>query len=325
MPLNNEQLLDIYYDMVKIRKFEEEVESYKEKGHIQGWIHLSIGQEAANAGVVKALRPSDYKFPDHRGHGESLMCGTDAKLIMAEIFGKATGINRGRGGSMHINDIAVRNMGFNGIQGSTLVTALGTAFASQYKGKDDVSVVFMGDGTLGEGACHESMNLAATWKLPLIYILINNMYAISTRYDLAHPQKQLATWADGYGVPNEIVDGNDVELVYEATQRAADRARRGDGPTLLELMSYRWQGTFDKAEDSKWRPKEEQDAWKDQCPIRRLKDKLLNRSICAEKIAAIEDKVSAEIEDAVKFSVESPDPEPEEALEHVYAGREVER
>jgi pyruvate dehydrogenase E1 component alpha subunit len=205
------------------------------------------------------------------------------------------------------------------------VTALGTAFASQYKGKDDVSVVFMGDGTLGEGACHESMNLAATWKLPLIYILINNMYAISTRYDLAHPQKQLATWADGYGVPNEIVDGNDVELVYEATQRAADRARRGDGPTLLELMSYRWQGTFDKAEDSKWRPKEEQDAWKDQCPIRRLKDKLLNRSICAEKIAAIEDKVSAEIEDAVKFSVESPDPEPEEALEHVYAGREVER
>jgi pyruvate dehydrogenase E1 component alpha subunit len=151
------------------------------------------------------------------------------------------------------------------------------------------------------------------------------MYAISTRYDLAHPQKQLATWADGYGVPNEIVDGNDVELVYEATQRAADRARRGDGPTLLELMSYRWQGTFDKAEDSKWRPKEEQDAWKDQCPIRRLKDKLLNRSICAEKIAAIEDKVSAEIEDAVKFSVESPDPEPEEALEHVYAGREVER
>jgi pyruvate dehydrogenase E1 component alpha subunit len=256
--------------MVKIRKFEEEVESYKEKGHIQGWIHLSIGQEAANAGVVKALRPSDYKFPDHRGHGESLMCGTDAKLIMAEIFGKATGINRGRGGSMHINDIAVRNMGFNGIQGSTLVTALGTAFASQYKGKDDVSVVFMGDGTLGEGACHESMNLAATWKLPLIYILINNMYAISTRYDLAHPQKQLATWADGYGVPNEIVDGNDVELVYEATQRAADRARRGDGPTLLELMSYRWQGTFDKAEDSKWRPKEEQDAWKDQCPQRRL-------------------------------------------------------
>ena len=138
MPLNNEQLLDIYYDMVKIRKFEEEVESYKEKGHIQGWIHLSIGQEAANAGVVKALRPSDYKFPDHRGHGESLMCGTDAKLIMAEIFGKATGINRGRGGSMHINDIAVRNMGFNGIQGSTLVTALGTAFASQHEPGGDL-------------------------------------------------------------------------------------------------------------------------------------------------------------------------------------------
>ena len=166
------------------------------------------------------------------------------KRVMAEIFGKATGINGGRGGSMHVNDIDFGNMGFNGIQGSITLTALGTAFASQYKGTDEVSVVFMGDGTLGEGACHESINLAATWKLPVIYALINNQYAISTHYTEAHPQKQLATWADGYGVPNEVVDGNDVEAVYEATTRAVQRARKGEGPTLLEFMTYRWQGHF---------------------------------------------------------------------------------
>jgi len=189
MALNKERLSELYFDMVAIRRFEEEVETYSKNGTIPGFIHLSIGQEAAQAGVVAALKKTDYKFPDHRGHGAICLCGTDRKLVMAEIFGRKTGINSGRGGSMHIHDLEFRNMGFNGIQGSTVVTCLGTAFASTYRKTDDVTAVFMGDGTLGEGTCHESMNMAATWKLPVIYCLLNNQYAISTHYTESHPQK----------------------------------------------------------------------------------------------------------------------------------------
>jgi len=323
MPLSNEQLLDMYYNMSLIRKFEDTIDLYAKKGIIPGFVHLSTGQEACHVGVVKALRSTDFKYPDHRGHGAILMCGTDKKRVMAEIFGKATGINGGRGGSMHVNDIEVGNMGFNGIQGSITLTALGTAFASQYKGTDEVSVVFMGDGTLGEGACHESINLAAVWKLPVIYALINNQYAISTHYTVAHPQKQLATWADGYEVPNEVVDGNDVEAVYEATTRAVQRARKGEGPTLLEFMTYRWQGHF-AGDPAAYRPEEEVQAWKEKCPIKRLREKLLAKGESEEALRAIEDKVNKEIEEMLEFSLNSPEPDPREAVKHVYVGWEVE-
>lgn len=324
MALLKERLLDLYYKMVLIREFEEVMDTYAKNGTIPGFVHLGIGQEASQAGMVDALKVSDYKYPDHRGHGVSLLCGTDRKLVMAEIFGKATGINGGRGGSMHINDIKVRNMGFNGIQGSTTVTALGTAFASVYKGKQDVSVVFMGDGTLGEGACHESINMASTWKLPVIYGVINNQYAISTHYLESHPQKQLATWADGYGVPNEVVDGNDVEAVVEATERAVERARAGDGPTLLEFMTYRWQGHF-AGDPAAYRPDDELQEWKDKCPIKRTKEKLLSiYGFSDKKLSDLEKKVIDEVQLMLEFSLESPVPDTKEALKHVYATVEVE-
>lgn len=220
MALSKERLLKVYRDMVMIRRFEEVIEEYAANGTIPGFVHLSIGQEACQAGVVDALKKTDYKFPDHRGHGAIALCGTDPKLVMAEIFAKETGINHGRGGSMHVNDLECRNMGFNGIQGSTMVTCLGTAFASVYNGTDDVTAVFLGDGTLGEGTCHESMNMAATWKLPIIYCLVNNGYAISTRYEEAHPQKELKTWGEGYEVPSFRLDGNDIEAVIEAVEKA---------------------------------------------------------------------------------------------------------
>lgn len=324
MALSKERLLELYYDMVSIRRFEEEVEKYSKNGTIPGFIHLSIGQEAAQAGVVGALKKTDYKFPDHRGHGAICLCGTEKKLVMAEIFGKVTGINRGRGGSMHINDLRYRNMGFNGIQGSTVVTSLGTAFASMYNKTDDVTAVFMGDGTLGEGTCHESINMAATWKLPLIYVLINNQYAISTHYTESHPQKQLAQWADGYGVPNEIVDGNDIEAVVEATERAAERARKGEGPTLLELMTYRWQGHF-AGDPAAYRPEEEVAEWLARCPLKLTREKLEKKhKVSDKKLKEIEAKAEEEIADALKFSLESPWPEKEEALNHVYVDYKVE-
>jgi pyruvate dehydrogenase E1 component alpha subunit len=324
MALDTELLKSLYFDMYAIRRFEEEVEVYSKNGTIPGFIHLSIGQEASQAGPVRALKVTDYKFPDHRGHGAICLCGTPRKLVMAEIFGKATGINGGRGGSMHVNDLTVRNMGFNGIQGSTVVSALGTAFTAKYTKTDDVTIVFMGDGTLGEGTCHESMNMAATWKLPIIYCLINNQYAISTHYTESHPQKQLATWADGYEVPNKVVDGNDVEAVYEAVQEAAARARRGEGPTLLELMTYRWQGHF-AGDPAAYRSDEEVASWKARCPLVLCKDSLIKKHKVKEaEIKALEAAADEEIAECVRFSLESPWPDPKNALEHVYAGLEME-
>ena len=325
MALSKERLLKVYRDMVMIRRFEEVIEEYAANGTIPGFVHLSIGQEACQAGVVDALKKTDYKFPDHRGHGAIALCGTDPKLVMAEIFAKETGINHGRGGSMHVNDLECRNMGFNGIQGSTMVTCLGTAFASVYNGTDDVTAVFLGDGTLGEGTCHESMNMAATWKLPIIYCLVNNGYAISTRYEEAHPQKELKTWGEGYEVPSFRLDGNDIEAVIEAVEKAADRARKGEGPTVLEFMTYRWQGHF-AGDPAAYRPEDEVSYWvNDRDPLKLTKAILLEREqVEPAVLQAVEEEEEKHVQEMLKFSLESEYPGIETATTYTYANREVE-
>lgn len=324
MSLSKERLLKTYRDMVMIRKFEEVIEEYAANGTIPGFVHLSIGQEACQAGVVDALKKTDYKFPDHRGHGAIALCGTDPKLVMAEIFAKASGINHGRGGSMHVNDLECRNMGFNGIQGSTMVTCLGTAFASVYHKTDDVTAVFMGDGTLGEGTCHESMNMAATWKLPIIYCLVNNGYAISTRCDEAHPQKELKQWGEGYAVPSFRIDGNDIEAVIEATEAAAERARKGEGPTLLEFMTYRWQGHF-AGDPAAYRPDEEVSHWiNDRDPLKLAKQALMKKhKVSAAEIEKIDEEEDANVKSMLQFSLDSDFPGIETATTYTYADREV--
>lgn len=324
MALSKERLLGLYRDMYLIRVFEDVIQEYAANGTIPGFVHLSTGQEACQAGVVRALNTTDYKYPDHRGHGAILLCGTDPKYVMAEIFGKKTGVNGGRGGSMHVHDWSCHNHGFNGIQGSTLVTALGTAFASKYRHTNEVSAIFMGDGTLGEGTCHESMNLAATWKLPVLYCLINNGYAISTPCATAHPQKELRQWGDGYGVPSWRIDGNDVEAVVEATEHAAKRAREGDGPSLIEFVTYRWQGHF-AGDPASYRPAEEMEYWKKRDPVLLCKNVLLQREGVPEtELRAIEAGVNEQIQDMLRFSLESPVPDPSDALTHVYEGFTVE-
>ena len=317
MALSNERLLKLYRDMVMIRRFEEVIETYAANGTVPGFVHLSIGQEACQAGVVDCLKKTDYKFPDHRGHGAICLCGTDPKLVMAEIFGKATGINHGRGGSMHVNDLDY------GIQGSTMVTCLGTAFNAVYNHTDAVTAVFMGDGTLGEGTCHESMNMAATWKLPIIYCLVNNQYAISTKYTEAHPQKRLKTWGEGYEVPSFFVDGNDIEAVVEAVEAAVERARKGEGPTLLEFDTYRWQGHF-AGDPAAYRPEEEVQAWKDRDPVKLCRNTMLERGISEADIKKIEDEEEEHVQEMLKFSLESPFPGIETATTYTYADREVE-
>ena len=215
-------------------------------------------------------------------------------------------------------------MGFNGIQGSTMVTCLGTAFNSVYTGTDDVTVVFLGDGTLGEGTCHESMYMAATWKLPVIYVLINNYYAILSHYTEAHPQPQLAQWADGYCVPNSTIDGNNIEDVIETTQEAIDRARKGEGPTLIEMMTYRWQGHF-SGDPAAYRPDGELEDWMEKDPIKISREKLQSaHGVSDKEIEDIQARVEKEIEEHVKFSLESPVPKTEDAVKYVYTDREVE-
>ena len=323
MALSNERLLKLYRDMVMIRRFEEVIETYAANGTVPGFVHLSIGQEACQAGVVDCLKKTDYKFPDHRGHGAICLCGTDPKLVMAEIFGKATGINHGRGGSMHVNDLDCGNMGFNGIQGSTMVTCLGTAFNAVYNHTDADTAVFLVDGTLGEGTCHESMNMAATWKLPIIYCLVNNQYAISTKYTEAQPQQRLKTWGEGYEVPSFYVDGNDIEAVVEAVEAAVERGRKGEGPTLLEFDTYRWQGHF-AGDPAAYRPEEEVQAWKDRDPVKLCRNTMLERGISEADIKKIEDEEEGHVQDMLKFSLESPYPGIETATTYTYADREVE-
>lgn len=322
--LSLDTLKKMYFDMVQVRRFEERVDEYAKKGLIPGFVHLGIGQEAVQVGVAHAIRKTDYKFPDHRCHGAIFLFGTDKKAVMAEIFGRATGVNGGRGGSMHISDLSVRNMGNNGIQGSNVVAALGPAFYAQLKKHNDITVVFMGDGTLGEGACHESINLAATWKLPVLYLLVNNHYAIATHYTEAYPIEQLATWANGYNVPNEVVDGNDVVAVYEAVSRNAEHIRNGKGPALLELMTYRWQGHF-AGDPAAYRPVEEVEEWvNNRCPIKKLHTQLAEKGVKDEEFAQIEADAFAEVDEAVKFALDSPLPKAEDAMLHVYSGRKVE-
>ncbi|HBY57218.1 MAG TPA: acetoin dehydrogenase [Candidatus Atribacteria bacterium] len=325
MNLSKETLKELYYNMVLIRHFEEVVDEYAKKGYIPGFVHLSTGQEACQAGVMKALKETDYKFPDHRSHGVCLLAGTPKERVLAEIFGKKTGISGGRGGSMHIIDIKCRNMGFNAIQGANLVTCLGTAFASQYNNTQDVTAVFFGDGTMGRGEVYEGMNIAAKWKLPILYVLVNNRYAISTRVEDVHSYPEnLSDRAQGYCIPNEVIDGNDVIAVYEAASKAVKRAREGEGPTVLELLTYRWQGMF-SGDPAAYRPKEEVEIWKEErCPIKRLREKLVqDKTFTTEELDKLNKESLEEIQGMLKYALESPEPEPEEAIKHVYVGREV--
>jgi len=320
MGLEINKLKQMYYDMNLIRRFEEKVDEHSKKGNIPGFIHLSIGQEAAQTGVMHVLTESDYKFPDHRSHGVCLLSGSPKKKVMAEIFAKKTGLCEGKGGSMHIADVEVGNMGNNAIEGSITATGLGTAYASKYRGEDNVTAVFMGDGTCGRGELHESMNMAASLKVPLVYVLVNNGYAISTKAEEAHSfPENLSDRAAGYDIPAEVVDGNDIEEVYNAMNRAVERARNGEGPSMVELLTYRWQGHF-SGDPASYRPKDEVQKWKEEkCPIKNLRVKLENEGVVSEKLDKLEEDASKEVEDMVEFALESPEPELEDAVKYIYA------
>lgn len=315
-----EDKLQMLYDMLLIRRFEEKVESLYQQGRIHGTMHLCIGQEATAVGACFPLSKEDKITSTHRGHGHSIAKGTGVKGMMAELLGKETGYCKGKGGSMHIADLDVGNLGANGIVAAGLPIATGAALASKMKNLGYVVVSFFGDGATNEGAFHEALNLASIWKLPVIFFCENNLYGMSGSIKEMVNIKHLSERAKAYGIPGVTIDGNDVIKVAETTAEAVERARRGEGPTLIEAETYRWRG-HSRSDARKYRTREEEKYWRNEKdPIRLFKNRLLEEKILTEETyAEMEKKVQDEIEEAVTFAEKSKEPGLDSLTEDIYA------
>jgi TPP-dependent pyruvate/acetoin dehydrogenase alpha subunit len=319
MQATKQEKIDLYKLMYRIRIFEEQSFISYNKDLTHGVLHLCIGQEASAAGCIYDLRKEDYLATTHRGHGHVIAKGGDLKRMFAELLGKKTGYCRGWGGSMHIANMDIGILGANGIVGAGVPIAVGAGFAVKYKGLDQVVLSFFGDATLNTGAFHEAINLAATWKLPVVFVCENNLYGISVSIKKACALDTLATRSAGYGVPGVCVDGNDVLAVREAANEAVERARNGGGPTFLECQTYRHMGHF-TADDGKYRPAEEVKYWKEKRdPIKNFAKQLLeDKEVTQEDLDDIHDKVNEEIGQAFQFAMESEPDEVENMLQGVY-------
>ncbi len=322
MSIDPQLLLDLYRDMWTVRSFEFGLEREFKKGVVPGMLHTGVGQEATQAAIAANLRTTDAFFPDHRSHGLLVLAGTPGEKIMAELFGKATGVCSGKGGSLHSADPSVGNYGDNAVEGSMMVTALGVALGFQMQGRDDLAAVIVGDGTSGRGEWHESLNLAATWKLPVLYCCVNNGYAISTAVGKSHATANLYEFAAAYNMPSVQVDGNDAVAAFEATAKAVAHIRAGEGPYFVEYKTWRWQGIF----SGEFRPAEEVRYWKeDHEPIRMLRERILAGGVAHEDdLDRIKAEVDAGVEEWIAFALASPPPDPAKATADVYIGWEVE-
>ncbi len=308
MSLEETELLNLYRMMLRIRLFEERVDDLVLRGEIHGTTHLYIGMEAVAAGVCSALGPQDCITSTHRGHGHCIAKGADLGRMMAELLGRDTGYCKGKGGSMHIADLEQGNLGATGIVGSGIPIATGAALAIAMRKERRIVACFFGDGAANQGAFHESVNLAAIWKLPVLYICENNQYAMSGPAKEMFPIRKIAERAAAYGIPGVTVDGNDVLAIRVATAEAVARARRGEGPTLLTCETYRWKG-HSRSDANRYRTKAEIAAWQARCPIARLYTQLERHAILdAQTAAVIERDVQEEVEKAVRFAQDSPIP-----------------
>ncbi len=311
-----------YESMYLQRKFEEKAGQLYGQQKIRGFCHLYIGQEACSSGAISALTKDDKWITAYRDHGHPLALGTDPKRIMAELFGKVTGTTKGKGGSMHIFDKEVNFIGGHGIVGAQIPLGAGIAFAEKYKGTKNLCMCYFGDGAVRQGALHEAFNMAMTWKLPVIFVVENNGYAMGTSVERTSNVRELYTIGEAYDMPSEPVDGMDVEMVHEAVKRAADRARAGEGPTFLEFKTYRFRG-HSMSDPQKYRTKEEVEQWKSRDPLEMVRDRILTNGIATEaELEEIDAKVKVVVEESVKFAEESPYPEPEAAFEDVYVDTE---
>ena len=313
--------VQLYTIMVRIRQFEERIMPLLKEGKIKGTAHPSVGQEAVAAGVCGILEPTDYIVSNHRGHGHCIAKGMRTAEMMAELYAKRTGSNKGKGGSMHIADLDQYIIGCTGIVGSGAPIAGGAALAAKMKKTGQAVVCFFGDGGINQGVVSEAMNMASIWQLPVIFVCENNLYALSTPAEKMTTLKQLADRAQGFGFPGHQVMGNDLRAVVRATREALERARAGHGPTLLECKTYRWYGHSAMRPDTRaYRTREEELEWRERDPIALTERELTAAGVLTtERIAQIKREATREIEDAVAFAERSPDPDLQEMFTDVYA------
>jgi TPP-dependent pyruvate/acetoin dehydrogenase alpha subunit len=317
--MDRETALTLYKKMLQIRKFEEMLYHLFLTRPMPGSMHQYNGQEAVAVGVCAHLNRDDYITSTHRGHGHCIAKGASLKAIMAEMFAKQTGCCKGMGGSMHIADFSVGMLGAIAIVGAGIPIATGAGWSCQLKGKGQVAVSFFGDGAANTGAFHEGINLAAVWKLPVIFVCENNLYGFSTHYRRVTPIDNIADRAPSYGIPGVVVDGMDITTVYREAGKAVERAREGAGSTLMECKTYRFRG-HSRFEKSTYRAQQELEEWKKRDPIIQFKNHLLESfKIDEQELLPIEKDVEKEIEEAVAYAERSPDPGPDDYKKYIYA------
>ena len=319
MTTTETQQIDLYRMMYRIRAFEEQCVLLARKGLIGGAVHLYIGEEAVAAGAITLLKNDDYIASTHRGHGHCIAKGADIGRMFAELLGRETGYCRGRGGSMHIADVTRNVLGANGIVGAGIPIATGAALGIAYQKTSNVAMSFFGDGATNTGSFHEAVNMASAWRLPVVFVCENNMYAITMNIKKACALHSIADRAQGYGIPGICVDGNDVMAVREAATEAIEKARRGDGPSLIECQTYRWLG-HNMGDDGKYRPPEEVEFWKEQRdPIKLYGRKLIEQEVLSqEALDRVRAEVDKEIDEAVQFAIDSEPAKVEGLLEDIY-------
>ncbi|MDR4949524.1 thiamine pyrophosphate-dependent dehydrogenase E1 component subunit alpha [Neobacillus cucumis] len=317
--ITEEKLKDLYKQMWLIRYFDEKVDQFFAKGLIHGTTHLCVGQEASAAGSIAVIGTKDKIVSTHRGHGHCIAKEGDVNKMMAELFGRETGYCKGKGGSMHIADVEKGNLGANGIVGGGLPLAVGAALTSKMKKENYVVLCFFGDGASNEGSFHESVNLAAIWDLPVVFICENNQYGMSGSVKEMTRIENIADRATGYGIPGKVVDGLDMVEIMNTVNEAVERARSGNGPSIIEMKTYRWKG-HSKSDAKKYRTREEENEWRAKDGIKRFKEYLMAEGIFTEEEAKkLQNEALQEIEDAVRFAENSPEPSIDSLLEDIYA------
>lgn len=318
MKVPNEDMKRMYKTLVRIRKFESKAVDLFAEGQIPGFLHSYLGEEAIATGVCANLRKTDFITSTHRGHGHIIAKGGDTKYMMAELYGRTTGYCKGKGGSMHIADRDLGILGANGIVGAGQDIAVGAGLAIRYRGTDQVAACFFGDGSTNQGTFHEALNLASVWKLPVIFVCENNHFGISMSQSKHQAIQDIADRAASYGFPGIAVDGNDVMAVYEVAKEAVDRARKGQGPTLIECKTWKWRGHFE-GDPGTYKDPKEQEAWMDKEPVGRYRTFLEENGVMtSDETSAIDTMIDDEIDAAIAFASESPLPKPEDVVKDVY-------
>jgi pyruvate dehydrogenase E1 component alpha subunit len=316
--MEKEEHLDLYYQMVLIRRLEERSAELYQQGKIGGFLHLYIGQEAVSTGLVAARKPQDRVITAYRDHGVAINVGIPAKAVMAELLGKVTGTSKGKGGSMHLADVERNFWGGHAVVGAHLPIAAGLALGDQYQKNDGVTICMFGDGATNIGYFHEALNLSKVWKLPVLWVCENNQYGMGTSVERASAVSEIRQKADGYNIPNEQIDGMDVLRVRETTLEVLGKIRNGEGPYFLEILTYRFRG-HSMGDPERYRKQDEIKKYQENDPIGIFRRYLLEKEIAAEsELDDLDARAEVEVQEAVDFAESSPEPEPEALYEHIY-------